>query len=183
MQIGKDVFKDTSDDFSKGGGGMSFNDSKSPGERASMVEKVFEEVLGRKPSSREAAYYKYGILKANEIRVKLLKSDEHKKILEDSSKLPNVESELKDLRISERKLVQSREDLKEEMLSSQTLLDEKNSIIKDLREQVNNPYDLPSHVQRFEEGFDSYHKERPESILEKRSLKEVLIDIVNFLFK
>ena len=71
MPKGEDLFKEQNDAFGGGGGG-SFSDS--PSDKIPMIEKVFKEVLGRKPSSRELAYYKYGILKENEIRVKLLKS-------------------------------------------------------------------------------------------------------------
>ncbi|KKP65006.1 MAG: hypothetical protein UR61_C0035G0005 [candidate division WS6 bacterium GW2011_GWE1_34_7] len=182
MLKGEDFFKDKNDEFS-GGGGSSF--SSSLPERVLMIEKIFKVVLGRKPSSREIAYYKYGIMKEQEIYIKLLKSDEHKKILEDAKKLPNIEDELRDLRISERKIMQSREDLKSEMLSSQNLLDEKNSIIIDLRNSINNPYDLPSQVEKYEEGFDIFNSQRDMLIETKKrkGIGNILREIVNLLFR
>jgi len=180
MLNGEDFFKDKNDEFS-GGGSSSF--SVSPSQRVSMIEKIFDEVLGRKPSSRESAYYKYGVMKENEIYLKLLKSDEHKKILEDAKKVPNMEDELRDLRISERKLIQSREDLKSEMLSSQTLLNEKNLMINELREKVSNPYDLPSQVEKYEEGFDIFNSQKGVQRNQNEQKRSLLREIVNLLFK
>ena len=182
MLKGEDFFKDKNDEFT-GGGGKPFS-SPSP-ERVSMIEKIFKNVLGRKPSSRELAYYKYGVMKEEEICLKLLNSDEHKKLLEDAKRLPNIEDELRDLRISERKVTQSREDLKSEILSSQNLLNEKNSIIRDLRESINNPYDLPSEVEKYEEGFDVFNSQRETSrnVEKRKSLRSILKEIVNLLFK
>lgn len=182
MVSGEDFFKDKNDEFS-GGGRVSLSDS--PSERAKMIEEIFQEVLGRKPSSRESAFYKYGVMKPSDIRLKLIKSEEHKKILEKANRVPGLEEELKDLRISERKLVQSREDLKAEMISSQSLLEEKNILIKELREQVNNPYDFPSQIERFESGFDVFHTKRPntETRNENVSIKSILERIINLLFK
>ena len=182
MLKGEDFFKDKNDEFS-GGGGSSFSSSLT--ERVLMIEKIFKVVLGRKPSSREIAYYKYGGMKEQEIYLKLLKSDEHKKILEDAKKLPNIEDELRDLRISERKIMQSREDLKSEILSSQGLLDEKNLIIRDLRDSINNPYDLPSQVEKFEEGFDIFNSQREvyRESKERKGLGNILREIVNLLFR
>ncbi len=183
MLQGEDFFKDTSDDFSKGGSSSSFGGI--PTERVPMIEKVFLEVLGRKPSSRELAYYKYGVMKEDGIRTKLLKSEEHKKVVDSASKLPSVENELKSVRLSEIKLQRKIEDINLEMIQSQKLLDEKNLLIKELRESVSNPYDLPSEVEKFEEGFDVYTpKERVGTTsLKKRTFKDVLIEIIDIIFK
>ncbi len=179
MLKGEDFFKDKNDEFG-GGGSSSF--SVSPSERVSMIEKIFNDVFGRKPSSRELAYYKYGVMKEKEIYLKLITSDEHKKILEDAKKVPNMEDELRDLRISERKLIQIREDLKSEMLSFQSLLNEKDLIIKELRGRVNNPYDLPSQVEKYEEGFDIFNSQIGIKKKQKEK-KNILKEIVNLLFK
>lgn len=183
MLKGEDFFKDTSDDFSSGGSSSSFGGI--PTERVPMIEKVFQEVLGRKPSSRELAYYKYGVIKEEGIRAKLLKSEEHRKIVESASKLPSVENELKSVRLSEIKLQKNIEDIKLEMLESQKLLNEKNFLIKDLRESVSNPYDLPTQIEKFEEGFDVYtSKDRVGTVSsKKRTFKEVLIELIDIIFK
>ena len=80
MQTGEDYFKDTTDDFSSGGGSSrSIKPSKT--DRTDAIEKIFMDVLGRKPSSREMAYYKYSPIKEDDIVAKLISSDEHKKII------------------------------------------------------------------------------------------------------
>ena len=66
MQTGEDYFKDTTDDFSSGGG-YSSSSKLSNENRAENIEKIFLNVFGRKPSSRELAYYKYSPIKDNEI--------------------------------------------------------------------------------------------------------------------
>ncbi len=183
MLTGEDFFKDKSDDFSSGVSSSSFGALQT--DRVPMIEKIFQEVLGRKPSSREMAYYKYGVMKEDGIRSKLIKSDEHRELIEKAQKLPSVESELKDRRISERKLQQKVEDINSEMIESQKLLDEKNVLIKELREKVSNPYDFPTKIEKYEEGFDVF-RPAPKIIPKvkgKRSMKEVLMDIIDVLFK
>jgi hypothetical protein len=182
LQGGEDFFKDTGDDFSKGGR-SSFRES--PSERSPMIEKIFKEVLGRKPSSRELSFYKYGVMKGEEIRIKLLKSEEHKKLLEDARKLPKVENDLKNSQTSEKRLTQKIEDIGEEVRQSKILLEEKNDIIHGLREELNNPYDLPNKVQKFEEGFDVYQTtgERYVEKEEKMTVKDRIKEILDILLK
>ncbi|HBB64888.1 MAG: hypothetical protein UR34_C0005G0013 [candidate division WS6 bacterium GW2011_GWC1_33_20] len=182
MLNAEDIFKEKSDDFSSGQS-RSFRDS--PSERVPMIEAVYDEVLGRKPSSRELAYYKYGVLEENEIRIKLLKSEEHKKIIENSSKVPGLESELRDLRITEKKLVQGIDDYKSEISQSQNLLNEKNAIILELREQVKNPYDLPSKIEKYEAGFDVFNSnmEKRSQSEKRKGLKESIKDLIELFVK
>ena len=181
MLMGEDFFKDISDDFSKGGTSSRPN---SQIERVPMIEEIFQEVLGRKPSSREMAYYKYGVMKEDAIRTKLVKSEEHKQLLEKAQLLPGIESDLNHTKVSERKLQQKLEDVNEEMLQSQKLLDERNILIKELREKVSNPYDFPALSERYAEGFDMYERDRRESVKNsKRSVKEVFNELISLLFK
>jgi hypothetical protein len=179
MVGGEDFFKDKKDDFSSGGS-SSFGPISS--DKVSMIERVFNEVLGRKPTGREIAYYKYGVLDENGIRNKLLKSKEHQQLIEDALKLPGVEEELKTVRVSERKLSQIVSDLNEEMLESESLLREKNFLISELRQKVNNPYNFPSEMEKFEEGFDIKTKVDRIQLVPKKSFKEKLIDLIETFF-
>jgi len=185
MLVGEDIFKDTTDEFSSGGG-RSIPKMR-PSAKASMIEKIFKEVLGRKPSSRELAYYKYGVMEEEAIRLKLIKSKEHKEILENASKLPNVETELKDVRISERKLNQKIDDIINEIEESEKLLREKNLVIKELREKAKNPYNFPTKAEMYEEGFDVFESIRPEPIgipkQGKRPFKDTLVELIDIIFK
>lgn len=183
MSDGEEFFKDKGDDFSSGGSMSSFGGI--PSDRVPMIEKIFKEVLGRKPSSRELAYYKYGVLKENDIRVKLLQSEEHAKLIADATTLPGIENELKSVRLSEIKLTQRIEDINQEILELQKLLNEKNFLIKGLREEIRNPYDLPSEVEKYEEGFDVYNKgeKSKKSEPKRKSLWSILNEIFEIIFK
>jgi len=176
---GEDFFKDKSDDFSRGGSSSLGSIST---DRVPMIEKVFNEVLGRKPTSREIAYYKYGVLKEEGIREKLIKSKEHQEIIDKASKLPGTEEELKAVRISERKLSQIVSDLNEEMSQSESLLREKNVLIQELREKVNNPYDFPSQTEKYEEGFDVNTRSERLPVIKRKSFKEKLVDFIETFF-
>ncbi len=183
MITGEDFFKDKNDDFSTGG--RSSPRGISQEEKIPMIEKVFQEVLGREPSSREMAYYRYGILKEDGIRAKLVQSKEHKDLLEKAIKFPGVSEELKSVRISERKLQQKIEDTKQEIIELQKLLNEKNILIEQLREKANNPYDIPSQLEKFTEGYNiDYPKKEVASHKESKpkTFKQKLIDIIEALF-
>lgn len=181
--MGEDFFKDTTDEFSKGGSSSSFGISQS--ERVPMIEEIFQEVLGRKPSSRELAYYKYGVMKEDDIRKKLIKSDEHNELIQKALSLPGIESELKSTKVSEKKLQQKLIDLNEETVESQKLLDERNILIKELREKVSNPYDFPTLSERYAEGFDMYERDRKlEPVIKgRKSFKDVFMELVELIFK
>jgi hypothetical protein len=179
---GEEFFKDTNDDFSSGRR-RSLRDF--PTEKVTSIENIFLDVLGRKPSSREMAYYKYAAVDENEIRIKLLKSEEHKKILESASKLPGCEDQLRSLKVTERKLLQKVIDLEKEIGEDYILLEEKSSTISKLREEIRNPYNLPDQTKRYEEGFDVYTTPKRENIIntQRASVGEILRDIFNTLFK
>lgn len=183
MQTGEDYFKDTTDDFSSGGG-YSSSSKLSNENRAENIEKIFLNVFGRKPSSRELAYYKYSPIKDNEIIIRLVSSEEHKNIILKALKLPGIEEELKNVRISERKLSQQVDDINKEIEEYKKLLSEKDKLILELREKINNPYDFPSQIQKYQEGFNVYtSKERVLSNEHKnKSFKEKIIDLINLLF-
>lgn len=183
MQTGEDYFKDTTDDFSSGGSSSrSFKSPKT--DKADIIEKIFMNVLGRKPSSRELAYYKYSPIKESDIVLKLVSSDEHKDIIQKSFKLQGVENELKNVKISEKKLSQQIDDVNLEIEEYKKLLSEKDRIIAELRKKIKNPYDFPTQIQKYEEGFDVYTpKERVSYVKsKKRSFKEKIIDLINLLF-
>ena len=183
MQTGEDYFKDTTDDFSSGGGSSpSIKSSKT--DRTDAIEKIFMNVLGRKPSSREMAYYKYSPIKEEDIITKLINSDEHKKIIESALKLPGVQEELKNVRISEKKLQQQLDDFNEEIAEYKKLLSEKDKLISELRERIKNPYDFPTQTQKYEEGFDVYTPKEGKVVDSSKSktFKEKLIDLIDALF-
>lgn len=183
MQTEGDSIKDTTDDFSSGGS-YSRPFTRPKIEKEENIEKIFMNVLGRKPSSRELAYYKYSIIKESDIILKLVNSDEHKNIIEKAFELQGVEEENKNIKISEKKLSQQLNDVNLEIDEYKKLLSEKDRIIAELREKIKNPYDFPTQIQKYEEGFDIYTRKKRTSYVKnkKKSLKEKIIDLINLLF-
>ncbi len=132
---------DKTDDYAKGGGsGFSFFDSDVKGDKTEDVEKVYELVLGRKPTSRELSYYRYAPVKKDEILKKLLKSDEHKDLVKKGREYPELEEREKLGQSTILKLKHSIEDQQEEFKETKAILQEKNREIGVLREEKNIPY-------------------------------------------
>lgn len=183
IQGGEDFFKDSTDDFSSGAK-RSLRGFAT--EKSDNLENLFMLILGRKPSSRESAYYKYAALEERDIIKKLLESQEHSKILESASKLPGIQDQLRNLEITEKKLIQKIEDLEKEIAEGRILLEEKNSTIKELREEVMNPYNLSDHTKKYEEGFDVYtpvKKSNHTLDTQRASFRETVREILDMLFK
>jgi hypothetical protein len=133
---------DDTDDFSKGGAssspslaGRKVSTKKSP-----IIEKIYKLVLGRKPSSREMAYYKYSSAEREDILKKLLEGDEHKEILEKAKKYPGLKEKNKKLKSTILKLKSKAKDRANEYSELKRLLEEKNGIITNLREEKIVPY-------------------------------------------
>ena len=82
----------------------------------------------------------------------------------------------------ERKLTQKVSDLNQEMSESERLLREKNVLINELREKVNNPYNFPSQTEKFQEGFDIKTKIDRIPVINRKSFKEKVIDLIETFF-
>ena len=131
---------DDTDDFTKGGGAtpsFSMNSSKT---KDPETKRLFKLILGREPSSRESAYYKYSSLKKEEIIEKLLKSEEHKNILEKAKKFSELKEENKKSQSTILKLKSLINDKEEEFKELERLLKEERQTILELRGQKENPF-------------------------------------------
>lgn len=132
---------DDTDDFSKGGGSTpSFPMGKLSTKKSPVVKKMYKLILGREPSSREMAYYKYSSAQEEDIIKKLLKGDEHKDILEKAQKYPELKEKNTKLKSTVLKLKSKAKDRANEYTELRRLLEEKNEIIINLREDKNVPY-------------------------------------------
>ncbi|MFA7628202.1 MAG: DUF4214 domain-containing protein [Candidatus Dojkabacteria bacterium] len=126
---------DDTDSFSKGGASASSFSMRKPSVKKSpLVKKIYKQILGREPSSREMAYYKYSSAKKEDIIKKLLESEEHEEILERAKKYPELEETNSKLKSKVLKLKSKVKDNEEEFKQLRSLLEEKNATIKDLRE-------------------------------------------------
>ena len=132
---------DDTDDFSKGGASSSsFGSMGGPKKKDPEIKKLFKLILGREPSSRESAYYKYSSLKQEEIIEKLLKGDEHKNILQKAKKFPDLKEENKKSKSSILKLKTLIKDKEDEFMELERLLEKERETIKELRKQKENPF-------------------------------------------
>ncbi len=158
---------DDTDSFTKGGASASSFSMRQPSVKKSpLVKKIYKQILGREPSSREMAYYKYSSAKKEDIIKKLLEGDEHKELLEMAKKFPDLEETNSKLKSKVLKLTSKIKDNEEEFKQLKSLLEEKNATIKELRETK----DLPPYLdgQVLEENGVHYSVSRAPS-------KEVII--------
>lgn len=126
---------DDTDSFTKGGASSSSFSMRKPSVKKSpLVKKIYKQILGREPSSREMAYYKYSSAKKEDIIKKLLEGDEHKELLEMAKSFPDLEETNSKLKSKVLKLKSKVKDNEEEYKQLRSLLEEKNATIKNLRE-------------------------------------------------
>jgi chromosome segregation ATPase len=138
---------DDTDSFSKGGASASsFSMRKSSVKKSPLVKKIYKQILGREPSSREMAYYKYSSAKKEDIIKKLLEGEEHEEILEKAKKYPELEETNSKLKSKVLKLKSKVKDNEEEFKQLKSLLEEKNTTIKELRESKEVPPYLDGQV-------------------------------------
>lgn len=132
---------DDTDDFSKGGSGSQLASMRQPSlKKSPAIKKLYNQILGRDPSSREMAYYKYSSAKKEDIIKKLLGGEEHVEILQKAKQHSELTEKNSKLKSTVLKLKSKAKDRKVEFEQLNSLLNEKNETIKELREQKNVPY-------------------------------------------
>ncbi|MBI2356862.1 hypothetical protein HYV12_02310 [Candidatus Dojkabacteria bacterium] len=113
-----------------------------PQERVEMIEKVYMEVLNRKPDTRDINYYKYSTLSEEEIRRQLITGKEHKQLLDEGRDYKKMKDRAMSAETRVAMLESQVKDQVEEFKQLSDLLTEKNQYIQQLREKLNNPYNL-----------------------------------------
>lgn len=109
----------------------------SPQERVEMIEKIFNEILNRKPDTKDINYYKYSTLSEEEIRKQLLTGNEHKQLLQDGRDYKKLKDRALQAETRVKVLEGQIRDQVEEFKELTTLLKEKNRHIEELREKLN----------------------------------------------
>lgn len=104
-----------------------------PQERVEMIERVYGQVLDRKPDTRDINYYKYSTLGEEEIRKQLIDGKEHKQLMEDGRNYKKMEERTDQAEARVRMLEGQIKDQIEEFKHLTELLDEKNKFIQRLR--------------------------------------------------
>jgi hypothetical protein len=169
---------DDTDDFSKGGASSSLG-MPSSRQKDPKIKKLFKLILGREPSSRESAYYKYSSLKEEEIIEKLLKGEEHKNILEKAKKFSELKEENKKSKSTILKLKSLISDKEEEFKELKRLLEEEKNIIKKLRNEKDSPFLKDRRVLDEEDSHYSVSKDMYSR--RKRETKENFLDRLYYL--
>lgn len=172
---------DDTDDFVKGGSSSPTLSFPLPlkEKKSSSVKSTYQLILGREPSSREVAFYKYSSLTDDALMKKLLKSDEHKNILEKSDKYPSLKEENKKSKSSILKLKSFLADKENEFLELKRLLEEKNKIIEDLRRKKDYPFLTDRELLK---NDPTYYGVSKESKPRKKENENILDRLVYLLF-
>ena len=98
-----------------------------------MIEKVYNEILCRKPDTRDINYYKYSTLNEEQIKKQLLASAEHKDMIQKGREYEKLKDRSEQLETRVRMLEGQISDHVEEFRELSNLLQEKNRYIQELR--------------------------------------------------
>lgn len=132
---------DDTDDFSKGGAsGSSMPMRRSTSKKSPAIKKLYKQILGREPSSREVAFHKYSNNSKEDIIKKLISSDEHEELIEKGQKYSELRGKNKKLKSTVLKLKSRAKDKSNEYEELSKLLEEKNDTIERLRATNKLPY-------------------------------------------
>ncbi len=140
--------------------GSSKGDGMKPSDKVELITKVFNNILGREPDTRDLNYYKYSSLSEKEIREELINSKEHKSLLKNGREYVKVKKSL-DATTSKVRILES--DIKDQKKSFEelnVLLKEKNIYINELREKLKSPFELKCPVEKKEKAVKSEETER-----------------------
>ena len=166
---------DDTDNFGKGG-----SSSRSSSRTFSQMEETdkniksaFKLAIGRKPTSRESAYYRISKAEKNYILLKLINTEEHKELISNGRKYPDLVKEKKVLEANVLKLKSNIDDFKGEYEQLKNILEQKNLLIKELREQKGRPYltdksllETPEYIER-KATQRRYEEDKEETLWDK----------------
>lgn len=175
---------DSTDNFAKGAGraGNKFAFDQMVEADKEVIE-VYKMVLGRKPSTRETAYYRISRAQKEEMILKLISSAEHKELILKAKKYPDVIEENSLLESNVLKLKSGMEDREKEYEELNILLEEKNNLIKELRAKKDEPFLTDKKLLEESTSYYSKFSER-ESISYSPDSDESLWDkVLNLFFK
>lgn len=157
---------DSTDNYSKGGGKSTLKFDQMVKQDQEIID-IFELVLGRKPTTRESAYYRISRLPREEIIEKLIQSPEHKELVIMALKYPALSKENKQLESTVLKLKSNIDDSVKEYEELNKLLQEKNALIDQLRNVKGKPY--LTNKKLVEESSSYYSKFQEREIAKKES--------------
>lgn len=171
---------DSTDNYSKGGARLRKTSFEGMLEVDENTEKLFKLVLGRKPSTRESAYYRISRMEKGDIILKLLSGKEHKDLISNAKKYPDIVKENKEQKSTILKLKSEYDSRIKEFEDLNKLLEEKNNIIVELRKNKDKPYISDRKI--VEESTSHYSKygareHAKDSSTKEESLWDKIIDL------
>lgn len=173
---------DSTDSFSKGGGRSSIKFDQMVKEDQKIID-IFELVLGRKPTTRESAYYRISRAEREEVIEKLIQSAEHKELVIMAQKYPALLKENKQFETTVLKLKSNIEDSRSEFQELHKLLDEKNTLINNLRDSKGKPYLTSTKlVEESNNYYSKFDERRPLTAIENTEEKSVWDKIIDLFF-
>lgn len=107
---------------------------QTPEERVQMIKKIYSEILGREPDTRDINYYKYSTLNEEQIKKQLLTSAEHKDLIKKGREYDKLKNQTDQAKTQAKMLEGQIKDQVEEFKQLNILLNEKNSYIQQLRQ-------------------------------------------------
>ncbi|WKZ24107.1 MAG: hypothetical protein QY312_00665 [Candidatus Dojkabacteria bacterium] len=102
-------------------------------ERRKVITTVFELVLGRAPADRDFSYYRFSTLTEEGLIRSLLNLPDHKKLVEKANEHTSLKQSVSDLDLQVKQLDTSMQSMRQELLTMQELLVEKNRYIQQMR--------------------------------------------------
>lgn len=159
-----------------------------PNEKVEMIEKLYEEVLGRKADTRDVNYYKYSTLGIDQIREQLILSKEHKELIQDGREYKKMKDRAISAEARVRMLENQIRDQVAEFQQLTNLLKEKNRHIRALREQNSGIYNISNstescHPKELSNDINGSVYNAPESkeVSNMRDEKVGIVDIIKSL--
>jgi len=113
-------------------------------QRRQVITTVFKLVLGKDPSDRDFSYYRFSTLTEDSLIKSLLNLPEHKKLVEKAQEHTSLKQSVNDLDLQVKQLSTSMQGMKQELVTMQDLLVEKNRYIQQIRGTPDLPQATPA---------------------------------------
>lgn len=102
-------------------------------DRRKVITSVFSLVLGRAPADRDFSYYRFSTLTEEGLLKSLLNLPEHKKLVEKANEHTSLKQSVSELDLQVKQLTEAMNSMKQELITMQQLLVEKNRYIQQMR--------------------------------------------------
>lgn len=102
-------------------------------QRRQAITQAFSLVFGRNPTDRDFSYYRFSTLTEDSLIKSLLNLPEHKKLVEKANEHTTLKQSVNELDLQVKQLSTSMDGMKQELVTMQDLLIEKNRYIQQMR--------------------------------------------------